>query len=102
MRPILNLAGRLGRSLEQGVAGLRRPSNRLLQRSPLIPWPCRHDADGVEFDSQVDSHAGRNQQTAADKTASPSAILRLPQSSANVHRLPTNRLLISRFSVRVR
>jgi hypothetical protein len=82
-----------------------------------VPWGCR-DLDLAEspaavqvernarvhadreiraqcFDSQVDSHAGANGQTAADKTAVRSAILRWRRLSADVHKPPTNRLIIS-------
>src|SRR6266568_439852 len=51
------------------------------------------------FDSQVDSHAGGNRQTAADKTAVRSSMLRLWRLSADVHRPSTNRLLISGAAV---
>src|SRR5260370_11813240 len=56
----------------------------------------------VSFGRHIDRHAGGSEQTSADKTPSRSTILRWRRTSADVHRVPTSRLLISRFSVRVR
>jgi hypothetical protein len=59
------------------------------------PEPHSGSNLGQHFDSQVDSHAGRNKQTPADTTVSQPAIFRLRRLSADVHKPTTNRLLIS-------